>query len=33
MAQWAESYRAFWQVNLASLKQHVERKHARRNDP
>jgi DNA-binding transcriptional ArsR family regulator len=24
VAQWVESYRAFWQVNLLSLKRHVE---------
>ena len=24
VAQWVESYRAFWQVNLLSLKLHVE---------
>jgi DNA-binding transcriptional ArsR family regulator len=24
MAQWVESYRAFWHVNLLSLKRHVE---------
>jgi DNA-binding transcriptional ArsR family regulator len=24
VAQWVETYRAFWQVNLLSLKRHVE---------
>jgi DNA-binding transcriptional ArsR family regulator len=24
VAQWVESYRAFWQLNLLSLKRHVE---------
>jgi DNA-binding transcriptional ArsR family regulator len=27
VAQWVESYRAFWQTNLASLKRHAEAKH------
>lgn len=26
VADWAEAYRAFWSVNLASLKKHVEGK-------
>src|SRR5688500_12494359 len=26
VAEWAESYRAFWATNLASLKKHVESK-------